>query len=528
MSDYWERRAARDMWQYMEDAEKTAEEIKKLYQRGYRYLSEGINQIFERFRDAHNLTDEEARQLLNTMQSPTDLHELKEKLKQTTDGEEKAELLAKLESAAYQHRIQRFQSLVNQIDTIMHQTYKAELKIAEDACQRLAEDVYYKTIYQVQKQTGLGFSFSLIDDAAIKKAMSLKWYGKNYSERIWVNANRLAEKLKEELMVNFITGRTNREAAESVQFEFAKGMQNARRLVRTESCYLANQMEMQSYEECEIEKYRFVATLDLRTSDICRELDGKVFRVSEQKPGKNCPPMHPYCRSTTVCDIGEEELARMARRARNPETGRTETVPANMTYKQWYDQKVKGHPEAELNEKKIKHQSADKKQYQRYKEILGDDVPKTLDAFQDMKYTEPEKWELFREYAKTVDKGMISPLSGFENYTKMHDKIQTDIVGMTTSDGIQVTGQSKHFLERVVGTMQDPKTGRLRSGVAIKEIAQAIKAPLDIRPVKVDYNGGRSQKYIGEKATVTINPDTGNLIQCNPTENKLARRMKHD
>ena len=151
----------------------------------------------------------------------------------------------------------------------------------------------YKTIYQVQKQTGLGFSFSLIDDAAIKKAMSLKWYGKNYSERIWVNTDRLAEKLKEELMVNFITGRTNREAAESVQFEFAKGMQNARRLVRTESCYFANQMEMQSYEECEIEKYRFVATLDLRTSDICRELDGKVFLVSEQQPGKNCPPMHP-------------------------------------------------------------------------------------------------------------------------------------------------------------------------------------------------------------------------------------------
>lgn len=90
MSDYWERRAARDMWQYMEDAEKTAEEIKKLYQRGYRYLAEEINQIFERFRDAHNLTDEEARQLLNTMQSPTDLHELKEKLKQTVDGEEKA------------------------------------------------------------------------------------------------------------------------------------------------------------------------------------------------------------------------------------------------------------------------------------------------------------------------------------------------------------------------------------------------------------------------------------------------------
>ena len=107
--------------------------------------------------------------------------------------------------------------------------------------------------------------------------------------------------------------------------------------------------------------------------------------------------MHPYCRSTTICDIGEDELARMARRARNPETGRTETVPASMTYKQWYDEKVRGHPDAELNEKKIKHQSADKKQYQRYKDVLEDDAPKTLDDFQNMKYTEPEKWEKLKK-----------------------------------------------------------------------------------------------------------------------------------
>lgn len=392
MSDYWERRAARDMWQYMEDAEKTAEEIKKLYQKGYLYLADEINRIFERFRDAHNLTDEEARQLLNTMQNPTDIQELKDKLKLTNDSEEKAKLRAKLESAAYQYRIKRFQSLIDQVDTVMKQTYKSELKIAEETCQGLAEDVYYKTIYQVQKQTGLGFSFSLVDDKTIKKAMNMKWYGKNYSERIWENTDRLAKKLKEELMVNFVTGRTDREAAESVQFEFAKGMQNARRLVRTESCYLANQMEMQSYEECEIEKYRFVATLDLRTSDICRELDGKVFLVSEQKPGKNCPPMHPYCRSTTVCDIGDKELASMTRRARNPETGKNEIIPANMTYKQWYDEKVKGHPEAEANEKKIKNKNADKKQYQRYKTILGKDAPESLEDFQNMKYTEPEKW----------------------------------------------------------------------------------------------------------------------------------------
>ena len=100
MSSYWERRAAQDMWEYMEDAEKTAEEIAKLYRRGYRYLSSAIQDIYERFRDAHHLTDDEARQLLDTMHDPSDIEELKRKLQETEEKSKKAKLLAKLESAA--------------------------------------------------------------------------------------------------------------------------------------------------------------------------------------------------------------------------------------------------------------------------------------------------------------------------------------------------------------------------------------------------------------------------------------------
>ena len=46
--------------------------------------------------------------------------------------------------------------------------------------------------------------------------------------------------------------------------------------------------------------------------------------------------MHSWCRSTTICGISDEELAEMKRRARDPENGKTYTVPANMTYEEWY------------------------------------------------------------------------------------------------------------------------------------------------------------------------------------------------
>ena len=141
------------------------------------------------------------------------------------------------------------------------------------------------------------------------------------------------------------------------------GAMQARRLVRTESCYVANQAEMESYKECDIEKYRFVATLDLRTSDICQELDSKVFEVTKQQPGVNCPPMHPNCRSTTIAEFDTDVMAGMQRRARNPITGKNELVPADMTYKEWYEKYVNGN--SGLQEVKSKEHT------EAYSDVMG-------------------------------------------------------------------------------------------------------------------------------------------------------------
>ena len=93
----------------------------------------------------------------------------------------------------------------------------------------------------------------------------------------------------------------------------------ARRLVRTESAFVSGEVTAQAYEEAEITKYRYVATLDLRTSEICRELDGQEFAIKDRKVGVNYPPMHPWCRLTTIAAPTAEELANMKRRAVGPE-----------------------------------------------------------------------------------------------------------------------------------------------------------------------------------------------------------------
>lgn len=260
---------------------------------------------------------------------------------------------------------------------------------------------------------------------------------------------------------------------------------------------------------------------------MCRELDQKVFPVAERKTGVNYPPMHPWCRSTTLSTIRDEDLKRWGRDAYNPKTRRKEKVPGDMTYAEWYKKYVEGDPDALAQEKAEKNYSSDKKQYERYKEILGKDAPKTFAKFQDMKYNEPERWELLQTYAHSVKNGMISPLSGFKNYEKLYGEINKNIVGVKTSKGTEVSRQSKHFMERVVGTMKDPKTGRSRSGVTVDGIKDALENPLRVLPVRTASGSDKSQKYIGRDGTVAIDPDSGVLIQCNPTDADYVRRIEN-
>lgn len=340
---YWERRKAQRMFEYMEAAEDAADQIAQLYQKSSGYLGSQMDQVFQKFRGKYHLSESEAYSLLNTLHDKTSIHDLKEALR--GGGGVRRDILAELESPAYQARIERLQQLQNQLDRTMQNVYKQEKARNTSHYLDLANESYYRSIYDIQQRTGLAFGFAVIDPEAIERVINSKWSGANYSKRIWHNTQALAKDLKAELLINLVTGRTDREVAEIIANKFGQGASNARRLVRTESCNLANQMEMLSYEECDIEYYRYVATLDLRTSPVCQKLDGKRFRVSDQQPGLNCPPMHPWCRSTTIADLGDDVMDQLQRRARDPETGKTMTVPANTTYPKWYERYVASNPD---------------------------------------------------------------------------------------------------------------------------------------------------------------------------------------
>lgn len=392
---YWENRQAKAMYDNMRSAEEVSKELADIYAKASRYLSYEIDGIYEKFRDKHSLTDKEAMALLNTLKNKNDIAALKQALagKAKTDPGY-ADILSKLESQAYGARIERLEQLQTEIDRMMKEVYKQEKKVTTSHYKDLAENSYYREIYNVQRRVGFQFSFSAVDPKKIDLLLRSTWSGANYSARIWKNTQGLADEVKEQLIIGLLTGKREEEMAKEIANKYATGAFEARRLVRTESNFVNGQMQLAAYEECNAEQYEFVATLDLLTSKACRELDGKVFPVKDAKPGVNMNPMHPFCRSTTIIHLGGDVVPGLKRRARDPETGENKLVPASMNYKEWYKQNISNNPKAQAAEKALKNKGADAVLYEKYKRIYGsNEVGKDLEAFQYLKYTDVKKWE---------------------------------------------------------------------------------------------------------------------------------------
>lgn len=342
--DYWTKRKANLIYEQMDKAEKQADKFDEIYKQSKAYLDKQINKVFDKFQRDYGLSERDARQVLKNMKDQKDLNELRKVLEARPNDPNIQRLLADLDSPAYSYRMKRLERLNDDLDRMRESIYHSEKKGSDAFYSDLMKDSYYKATFDLQQQTGLAYGFSGLPESEIKHLQSFSWVGdgSTYSTGIWKNTGKLTSSIKDELLMSLMTGRDIRGTAQAIAERFNVGQNDARRLVRTESAFFHNQMELLSYEEADIEKYIFVAVLDKRTSRICQEHDNVVYRVDEAVPGVNHPPMHPWCRSTTIAYDEDADYSKLERRARNPETGKTELVPADMSYDEWYSKYVDG------------------------------------------------------------------------------------------------------------------------------------------------------------------------------------------
>lgn len=449
--DYWTQRKANLIYEQMDKAEKQADKFDDVYRQSKAYLDKQINKIFDKFQRDYGLSERDARHVLKNMKDQKDLNELRKVLEARPDDPNIQRLLADLGSPAYAYRMKRLERLSADLDSMRESIYHSEKKGSDAFYSDLMKDSYYKATFDLQQQTGLAYSFSDLPKTEIKRLQGLKWTGEAYSDRIWSNTGALASSVKDELLVSLMTGRSVRDTSQAIAERFEVGKGKARRLVRTESAFFHNQMELLSYEDAEITKYKFVAVLDKRTSHICQEHDNKVYNTDEAVPGVNYPPLHPWCRSTTIAHDDDIDYSKLERRARNPKTGEVEYVPADMSYKEWYSKYV----DSDETVKKSKSEVADK--------IFVADKPNEIDDFF-KKQKSYQKWynELDEKQKDAIFNYTMSPheqinsvmRQGYEKYRK------NSLIGIEASEipyverYLQENIEHSKMLETVFGSYE--------------------------------------------------------------------------
>lgn len=317
---------------YHKNSDTTILKINKAYDKAIKDINEDINSILINFKLSSKQSDKDVMQLLNSHISAKELKSIRDRVNYITDEELKQYMLAQLNSRPYKARITRLEALKESIYINCKQIANTELKESTKLYTSNINNAYYKNIFDIQKGLGVGFNFAEMSKEVIEEILKSKWSGNNYSKLIWNNTDVLTEKLEEVITSGLMQGKSSRRMALELEELSRYGKFASERLVRTETTYVTNMAEIEGYKELGIEEYIFIATLDTRTSKQCREHDMKVYKVNEAVAGENLPPLHPHCRSTTVANLGEENLNNMKRRARDTETGKTYIIDGNTTY----------------------------------------------------------------------------------------------------------------------------------------------------------------------------------------------------
>ncbi len=200
--------------------------------------------------------------------------------------------LRELENASARSHITRMQELEL---SVQHEVQKVFEKYDADTADLLRG--HYKSAYD--DAAGALKTVSGFDKRKLEMVLSKPWTadGVTFSSRIWQDQARLTSELHKTLIRMCITGETPDTAVAEIAKTMGVTLNRAKALVTTESTRIAAVASKDAYSDAGVEHYEILAEVDDKTSDICLEMDGKVFKMSEFEEGVTAPPFHVNCRS---------------------------------------------------------------------------------------------------------------------------------------------------------------------------------------------------------------------------------------
>lgn len=349
---YWAERFRQLEASQHDSSERLIAEMQRQMRRAEAEIGRKIEAWYGRLMANNGVSMAEARKLLSNKELEEFRWDVDDYIRYGQENAVNQQWMKQLENASARVHISRLEQLKLQVQQEAEKLYGNYLDSVDCHMKSLYEEGFYKTAYEIQKGIGIGWNLTGVDSNRLEKVIRKPWAadGKNFSDRIWSSKQQLIENVHTSLTQMCILGQAPDRAIDSLAKAMRTSRSQAGRLIMTESAFFGSEARKDSFRELGVEQYEIVATLDSFTSEICREMDGKVFPMSEYAPGATAPPFHVWCRTTTVPAFGDEFDHIGERAARNLETGKTYYVPAGMKYQEWKESFVNSDDKSGLQE----------------------------------------------------------------------------------------------------------------------------------------------------------------------------------
>lgn len=279
-------------------AKMTEKEVMKklsaLYRDAFRSIEKEVNDFMMKYAVDHKLDYATVTQML----TPIDLAEYNEKIQElhAMYRDTKSEYIKiEIERLKARSKITRLRAIQDAINVELCKVTHEYQMTLEDTLIGLFSDQYAKACEL------MGVMAPGIPREAVKTIIEYPYAGKMFSDRIWDNKDALVKHIKQNLTAGIIRGDSIQKMSRQLKKDLNVLYYQAERLVRTETNYAMNQGHLKGYADSGVvEKYEFLAAIDSRTSKLCKNQNGKVYKLSDAVVGVNFPPLHPHCRSTVV------------------------------------------------------------------------------------------------------------------------------------------------------------------------------------------------------------------------------------
>ena len=319
-SNYWEQRALENKLNIIENEDDYVRRLTAIYEKANKDIDDKLAKIYARYAKENKLTLEEAYRILPKKMETEYKRDVMDYIEKAKSGDTKWKQYLLNQSIMHKH------SVLDQLRTeIRNVVYNIDM---ETTGGQFLEKIYANSNYYAQYSNNEE-NFARVDTDRVKRLLEEDWSGgNNFSSTIWKNKEQLVQALDDIVVRGLAVGESYDKMAERLAKRMGTATTAAKRLIRTESARMDNVGLLDYYKKSGVTHLEFVATLDMRTSDICRAMDGELIPIEKAQVGLNVPPLHPYCRSVIAPvyadDLEDDRLSKEKRAYRDKDTNKTQ------------------------------------------------------------------------------------------------------------------------------------------------------------------------------------------------------------